>query len=288
MPPVEIIQPTPTIRQAWTLSACYSNLWKGVFRRSRKCFSAYWQNCLFTMKCNVKLTIQIYSTSTRNCFYFQRQYIVYLLVYSSWTNASGIFSIWLDGSAFPPQGSPGQRGPLGPVGPSGVRVRSTPSPASCSHCVPSQQIDPTHTSLKGHVLHVFAHWAPRGPKHVLTCAVAKIITNDRFKAETNIKLWHWCIAWIGSPVCCGPCVMVCYFYTGATRKGGTIWTQRPTRAHGECVCVCVSLCLCVFTEKSQTTIPWSMLSFLLYLHQLLLWLHSCTLLELHIKKKSRL
>lgn len=35
---------------------------------------------------------------------------------------------------------------------------------------------------------------------------------------------------------CNLRVIIRCFYTGATRKGGPIWTSRPTRAHGESLC----------------------------------------------------
>lgn len=83
--------------------------------------------------------------------------------------------------------------------------------------------------------------------------------------KPNVKTHTQADVLQGSPVCCYPCVIVCCFCLGATRKGGTIWTQRPTRTHGECGIVCV--------ERSQINIQWSVLYFLIYLQQLLLWLH---------------
>lgn len=40
-------------------------------------------------------------------------------------------------------------------------------------------------------------------------------------------------------MCCNPRAIICCFCIGATRKGGIIWTQRPTRANGEWVCMLV-------------------------------------------------
>lgn len=47
----------------------------------------------------------------------------------------------------------------------------------------------------------------------------------------------------------------------------------------ECVCLCCAV-------QGQINIPKSMLYFLIYLQQLLLWLRSCTLQEQPIKKKQ--
>lgn len=51
--------------------------------------------------------------------------------------------------------------------------------------------------------------------------------------------WHWCTAWMRSPVNFNLCAIVLCFCAGATRKGGAIWTQRPTRAHGESLHACI-------------------------------------------------
>lgn len=51
------------------------------------------------------------------------------------------------------------------------------------------------------------------------------------------------------------------------------------------VCVFVSVSLCCAVEGKINT-PRSVLYFLIYLRQLLHWLHTCTLLERHIKKKT--
>lgn len=157
------------------------------------------------------------------------------------------------------QGPAGQRGPLGPVGPSGARVRSIFGHALYSHCVQSLEI------LK-HMFYMRSATYTR--PHVWCCLhVLTYVSQNHWATayKPNVKTHTQADVLQGSPVCCYPCVIVCCFCLGATRKGGTIWTQRPTRTHGECGIVCV--------ERSQINIQWSVLYFLIYLQQLLLWLH---------------
>lgn len=82
-------------------------------------------------------------------------------------------------------------------------------------------------------------------------------------AECNIKPWHWCIARTRSPVCCKPRVIVCCFYTGATRKGGIIWTQRPTRTYGKSL----SVRLLIVTIQRQINLLRSDVHFLIFLNE---------------------